>query len=294
MNVRYRTSAATTSSIHPRSLIHSSFVVRRTSSDYKFNFIHSNTLLLILLLSCCNHLCAAFEHQFDEVPLLSSLPSSRSSSTSSPNNKHGMFIDRNQNIPSSSSSDQTNSSSSSNYLDNLYDKDNLLLDSVVDKANRSTTGRLRKVGKEFDYFVIDKSDLFKDRKYNIFLNLTSLKLKRDQRNLERKDDTINLIRLLDRTKFADARLVSTANYLNENLTANYINISEWYNSLKQDDLNQQQLVADQQANTPDTNINQEAIAPTQTKDGITMVVSMSILYIIIFFTGVFGNLGKLN
>jgi len=221
MNVEYRTSAATryhTSHLQLFIISPSSFK-RRTS--YRFIYYY----FIILFIFSSYNLCTAFENQVHQVPsnhrLLSSfysvslnsalnkslnLSSYNNQSTTSfdnknHNNNHDLFNNyKDQNIEPStssfSSSKNHTSSSISSYLvlDNFYDKDNLLFNSLVD-SNQSTVSvnQVRKKRKELDYLVIDRNDLFKNKRH-IFLNLTSINLKRD--NVISKEKMNRLLLLL--------------------------------------------------------------------------------------------------
>lgn len=288
MNVPYRTNSAT--SIH-LSLIHSSlthpfiFVVRRTSSDYTLTHY---TLFLICIFFCSNFLCSAF--QIDQVPSNHSLPflSKEASLKHSPFNSiessflnlanrsttnHDQFNEQNKKFNLSSLSSKTNSSF--NYLDkSLYKSIKFKDDKSINKLIKLRTD----LKDEEKYLVIDQNDLFNDRNH-IFLNLTRIKLKRDQRNLERKNDSIDLIKL---------------EYLNSNnrTIASYLNLSELYQNWLQDSIETNEKSNDEKIQNLDNLTTNQETASTP-RNSLTMVVSMSILYIVIFFTGVFGNLGNL-
>lgn len=330
MNVRLRKSAAT--KIHLQ-IIHSSFV-RRTSSSESLNlFIHPYTLLLIWIF-CCNNLCPAFRN--DKVPFQNhnstsnslslnsslSFKSTESSLKSLSFDQHddqNIKKSRNQNFKLSSnlSESSTNGTFSNDDLDS---ENNLLKQNKKFVDNRtknflisSLVDRLRKERKEFDYLSIDdKNDLvFLKNSSDIFLNLTEIKLKRDQRNLELKNnqnDTNQSIRLIDnQTINQTIGSMNTSNLLDDNLSIGFLeNINDLVHNYIKETKNsnidsskkyQQQLIADQQKtiinNFETSAINLvEPASSNQTKDSQTMAVSMSILYIIIFFTGVLGNLGK--
>ena len=280
MNVRYKTSAAT-SSIH-LSFIHSSSFVRRTSDYTSFNLIHYTLFLICLFYS--NSLCPAF----NKVPSNHSLPSLSKSLSSSFHfkfpfnnsdtsllnflnrtnrtsfNKHDQFNEQNNTKKFKIISSSFSSSPAHSSLDNLK------VSNLEDNLRR----RLRRIKKENDYLILDRNDLFDDKKH-IFLNLTRIKLKRDQRNLERKNESsINLIRL---------------NYFNHhNLTA--LNNSELYQSYLQDSIEANQHLNELKEDNLPAN-EKEGQQPSSSRNSLTMLVSMSILYIVIFFTGVFGNLG---
>lgn len=295
MNVRYRTSAATSSSIH-LSLIHSSF---RRTSDYSLTHY---TFFLICIFCCNVPLCQPAGHfttqRADQVPFAShrSLPSSLSNAssllnfnfTSTPSiasYRSPASADRHSTVPlepyngtSDSSSEElllalaaTARSAGSPTLRPGEFRDGLA--EHYARPNRSEKWPSRKEDL-VDYLVIDRNDLFNDRKH-IFLNLTRIKLKRDQRNLERKNDSINLIKL---------------NYQLNDTTASYLNISELYQSWLQDSIEANQHLNDQKANSLEAGGSSEQLT-TQPRNSLTMIVSMSILYIVIFFTGFIGNLG---
>lgn len=314
MNVRYRTSAATSSSIH-LSLIHSSF---RRTSDYTLTHY---TLFLICIFCYNVPLCqpaGQFTTQrLDQVPSAShrSLPSSLSnassllnlnlaSTPSTASYRSSASADRDQsttpfephNGTSDSSSEEvflasattgrsaaaaaTAAASSAHHPNRSLRDERKFSNSLADRSAKPSESKSDKwqSRKEHvvDYLVIDRNDLFNDRKH-IFLNLTRIKLKRDQRNLERKNDSINLIKL---------------NYQLNDTTSSYLNISELYQSWLQDSIEANQHLNDQKTNSLETGASAETTQlTTQPRNSLTMIVSMSILYIVIFFTGVFGNLG---
>ena len=300
MNVRYRTSAATSSSIH-LSLIHSSF---RRTSDYTL----THYTLFLICIFCCNICLCQSAAQFttqrlDQVPSAShsSLPSSLSNASSS------LLNSNSASIPSTvhRSSAYADLNQSTAPFNELYDESSSLDASSLrlpqaaasaaspparhpsgSRFGQSGDGRLDRAAYAnksnavrwqarradvVDYLVIDRNDLFNDKKH-IFLNLTRIKLKRDQRNLERKNDSINLIKL---------------NYLNDTTTS-YLNISELYQSWLQDSIEANQHLNDQKTHSLEAGGAAESAQPS---NSLTMIVSMSILYIVIFFTGVFGNIG---
>lgn len=295
MNVQYRTSAATSSSIH-LSLIHSSF---RRTSDYTL----THYTLFLICIFCCNirpcQPAAQFTTQrLDQVPFAShgSLPFTLSNTSSSLLNLGSASTpsstDRNQstasfdephnghtfNASSTLASPATRSASSPPLHPDRPLFGATRRDSPLDRSthsnNRSKSDRWPARSEDvLDYLVIDRKDLFNDRNH-IFLNLTQIKLRRDQRNLERKNDSIGLIKLND-------------------TTTSYLNISELYQSWLQDSIEANQHLNDQKTNSLEAGGATESGAQltTQPSNSLTMIVSMSILYIVIFFTGVFGNLG---
>ena len=305
MNVRYRTSAATSSSIH-LSLIHSSF---RRTSDYSLTH-YTLFLICTFCIFCCNiRLCQPATQfttpRLDQVPSAShsSLPSTllnassslfnlnsvstpstahhRQTATADRNNQPTVPLDKQHNGSSSKASTllapATRSASSPSPFHSFrpsQSKDGLL--NRPANSKKSTPDKWpSRTGDVIDYLVIDSNDLFNVKKH-IFLNLTRIKLKRDQRNLERKNDSINLIKL---------------NYLNDT-TSSYLNISELYQSWLQDSIEANQHLNDQKTNSLEAGGAAEPTPlTTQPSNSLTMIVSMSILYIVIFFTGVFGNLG---
>lgn len=185
----------------------------------------------------------------------------------------------------SSFSLSSNESLDVHYLDNSSLNNKFKINFLNSFLNLNKSS-LEKLGIDKDYLVLDRSsfsaslkkldknDLIKDKE-SLFLNLTKIKLKR---NLDRK-----------RLEDDDYNKLTTVN--------NYINISELYQNYqswlqdpaKISSFNNQQL--DNLKSNNYLESNNETTMQSSSNESVSMAISMSILYIVIFITGVFGNLG---